>query len=121
MGLKKVTKSVSKGFKSVTKAVISTPVKQIVKEVARVPENVGNIATSVVKEIARVPENVGELLAGGGASVGATVIQQEAEKAKQRFASEEGQATEQGATDLKTRLGVDDRKKIKRLSTVSSK
>ena len=103
MGLKKVTKSVSKGFKSVTKAVISTPVKQIVKEVAR------------------VPENVGELLAGGGTSGGATVIQQEAAKAKQRFSSEEGQATEQGATDLKTRLGVDDRKKIKRLSTVSSK
>ena len=102
----KVGKSISKGFKKVTKAVISTPLKQIGKEIGRVPENVGGLLAGVV---------------GGDASGGTTVIQQVAEKAKQRFASEEGQATEQGATDLKTRLGVGDRKKIKRLSTVNKK
>lgn len=102
----KIGKSVSKGFKKVTKAVIKTPLKQIKNEVGRIPENVGGLLAGVT---------------GGGSSGEPTVIQQVAEKAKQRYSSEEGQATEQGATDLKTRLGVSDKKKIKRLSTVSSK
>lgn len=102
----KVGKSVSKGFKKVTKAVISTPVKQIVNEVKRTPENVGGLVAGVT---------------GGGGSSEPTIIQQAAEKAKQKYSTEEGQATEQGATDLKARSGVSDKKKIKRLSTVSSK
>lgn len=84
----------------------------------------GKVGKSVSKGFKKVTKNVGGLLAGvvgGGASGGTTVIQQVADKAKQRYSSEEGQATEQGATDLKTRLGVNDRKKIKRLSTVKKK
>ena len=100
----KVGKSVSKGFKKVTKAVITTPLKQIKNEVGRIPENVGGLVAGVT---------------GGGSSGEPTVIQQSAEKAKQRYSSEEGQTTEQGATDLKSRLGISDKKKIKRLSTVS--
>lgn len=109
-GIKKATKSVTNVFNKVT------------KEIARVPENASNMAKSVVNEIERVPENVGSMLAdavgGGDNSTPSTVIQESADKAKQRFALEEGQETEQGATDIKTRLGVGDRKKIKRLSIV---
>lgn len=101
----KVGKSVSKGFKKATKSV-SKGFKKVTKEIGRVPKNVGGLVAGAT---------------GGGASGGTTVIQQVAEKAKQRYASEEGQATEQGATDLKTRLGVNNRKKIKRLSTVKKK
>lgn len=95
----KVGKSVSKGFKKVTEAVIKKPLKQINNAVGGV---------------------MGGASSGGASSGGTTVIQQEAENAKQRYASEEDQTTEQGATDLKTRSGVSDKKKIKRLSTVSS-
>ena len=102
----KVGKSISKGFKKVSKAVITTPLKQIKDEAERTAENVGAFISGV---------------AGGDASGGTTVIQQSADTARQRYSSEEGQATEQGATDLKTRLGVNDKKKIKRLSKVSSK
>lgn len=104
----KVGKSVSKGFKKVTKAVVKTPLKQISKEIGRVPKNVGGLLGGVIG-------------GGGGDSGGTTIIQQAAEKAKQRYSTEEGQATEQGATDIKTRLGVNDKKKVKRLSTVQKK
>lgn len=102
----KVGKSVSKGFKKVTKAVVKTPLKQIEKEVKRIPKNVGGLVAAVT---------------GGGYSGETTFIQQTADMSKQRYSTEEGQATEQGATDLKTRLGVSDKKKIKRLSTVQKK
>ena len=96
--VKKATNSVTKGFKKVTKEVISTPIKQISKEVGRLPKNIG-----------------GTLDGGGGSDN--TVIQQAVDKDNQRYASEEGQTTEQGATDLKSRLFLNSRKKINRLST----
>ena len=102
----KIGKSIEKGFKSVTKAAISKPLKQLSKEASRVPKNVGTLIHGVI----------------GGPEFGGTLgVQQASDEFNQRYASEEGKETEQGATDLKTRLGVGDRKKIKRLSTVNKK
>ena len=98
---KSITKVAKKTFKSATKVVDKLG-------------GVGNVLTGGALGLAKgVVGTVGETVSGGSGTT--TTIQQTAEAAKQRYATEEGKATEQGASEFGERQVA--RKKIKRLTS----
>lgn len=113
----KAFKSVGKVGKAVVKGFGGSVIKSAVKGVKQVGKGLLSLPSLVGVGLGAVTDLVTGDTPQQQQQGGTTIIQQTAEQAKQRYALEEGKATEQGASEISDRLA--NRKKIKRLSTTS--